>query len=475
MRRAWLTLALLCGVPAAALAQPPGADAGAPPASAPDRPEPDPAPEASPGAWDAPDAGPTATAEEPPAEEPPGADPSAAPAPEGGGLPATPFDRATPRATPAPSAGEDAAEAAPESDPAAATPDAGVPPEGPAETLDAGPEPTDGAVASPDAAGLAPAEAPEAGPPEGATEASEPRAPSPSEVRRGLIDEVRRWLIGELEERDQERQARRRARAEARAPDTDDGASLLDRLGLHLPEGRLDTLPLLLLLILCLVGLRGFAWAGDRLPVRGLLPALLAVGRLSLRTALVVITFVLTVRLLPPSMRPAMLLAFAAAAVALGWGVWLLLPDAVGALVLIGEGRVRPGLWVAVDGVEGQVQRIGARLTTLRSSDGTPVRVPNRSLLRAPLRVRAGRWPRVTVDLRGRRDISGPRLRETLRDAVLTSPYVSDQPELRIGRLPDDPEVWRVEVCLLDHAYVRDFEGQLLDRWEEALAAGHGG
>ncbi|MBZ0115396.1 MAG: mechanosensitive ion channel family protein, partial [Sandaracinaceae bacterium] len=197
------------------------------------------------------------------------------------------------------------------------------------------------------------------------------------------------------------------------------------------------------------------------LPRRGLAPRVLSV-------------LLALARLLPDWMRPAVLLALAAASVAAGWAAWVIVPDLIAALVIVTERRVRVGDWLEADRFAGVVEQIGARTTLLRAEDGAELVVPNRLLVRSALVSRDRRFHEVVARLRAPAGAPAPRLRSAIRDAVLCSAYVPAHPRLRIERDPLEPDVWRIRVRLLDAKLAGTFEGELRERVEEVLALDEG-
>jgi hypothetical protein len=296
---------------------------------------------------------------------------------------------------------------------------------------------------------------------------------------RAAADDEEEWatLLGELLF---ERAERRAQQAEPRPPLPTEQREVAVRLvgcdaaagtlGLDLPERRVSTVGLVLLVLLALVIL----WLLDRLrrplPDRGLFPRLLGLTHLAVRLATVVMVLMIVSRLLPGWLRPALLLSVAAVAIALGFGaVWLVLPDVVGGLVLLTERRLQAGQWVVGDGFEGTVVQLGLRLTTLRAPDGTRLTVPNRHLVRSPVHASARRFHEVEVELIVPSDAPAGRVRRAIEDAVLCSPHVPSEPALALSRDPARPDRWHLRVRLLDVAFAPAFEGQILERVEDSL------
>lgn len=241
-------------------------------------------------------------------------------------------------------------------------------------------------------------------------------------------------------------------------------------LGFDLPERKISTSALLFLICFALLAI----WLLDRarrpLPERGFVPRLLGLAHLAARAAAVIMVVMVATRLLPGWLRPALLFTIGGAALAIGAGaVWVVLPDVVGGLLLLTEGRLRPGLWVVGDGFRGTVERVGPRLTTLRTPDGARLMIPNRKLVRSSIYASDRRWHEVEVELTVPSGHDAPAVRRAVMDAVLCSPFVPLEPALEVTRDPKDPLRWKVKARVLDATYSDRFEGQLLERVEEGL------
>ncbi len=288
---------------------------------------------------------------------------------------------------------------------------------------------------------------------------------------RDFLTALNEWM---WERAEREREAARREVGEQRGDEgeIDLPPAVRDWMKLAFPERRVSAFGLIIFLALALVGL----WLVDRLrkplPERGLLPRVLGVLHLLVRLATIVIALVLVSRLLPAWLQPALLLSIAAIAVAVGFGaVWVLLPDVIGGLVILTEGRIKRGQWIVGDGFSGSVEQVGPRVTLLRAPDGALLSVPNRHLVKGPVHATERRWHEVEVELRIPTRLAAMKMREAIRDAVLCSPYIPPDPHLALSRDPRDPELWRLRVRLLDVRFTETFEGQLLERVEEAVGA----
>ena len=106
---------------------------------------------------------------------------------------------------------------------------------------------------------------------------------------------------------------------------------------------------------------------------RLLLQKLLRVGMI----ALVVVLALATVKI------PLAVFAFLGGAIALGigFGAKNLLNNFISGFILLGEGTIRSGDWVEIDGTRGIVQRIGERSTRVRCFDGVHLLIPNSHFL----------------------------------------------------------------------------------------------
>jgi hypothetical protein len=380
-------------------------------------------------------------------------------------------------------------------------PDGGVPPDAgwPVLRVDDGGlgAPVDAAVDVPADARASQAGPTGAGPARDARPSAEPPTVQPEPAGVGgasdFLDALREWMWERAERESAERESAERESAERElerrasipspTPTTvveprtpDDIRVVIDEsvtqwLGFALPDRRMSSFGLLLLLTLTALWL----WIVHRLrrplPERGLFPQLLGLAHLTLRLTATVIVLMLISRILPAWLQPSLLLTVAAVAVAVGFGaVWTVLPDVVGGMVLLTEGRLRPGQWVTGEGFAGAVEHVGPRVTVLRAADGSLVTVPNRRVVKSPVQTSERRWHEVEVELRAPDGVPASKLRHAIREAVLSSPYIPPDPRLTLSRDPREPSKWRLRLRLLHVRYTAPFEGQLVERVEEAIA-----
>lgn len=297
---------------------------------------------------------------------------------------------------------------------------------------------------------------------------------------RDFLGVLREWMWERAERESVERELARREAPSVQVPDanrSEDVRLVLDEsvaewLGFELPERRVSTLGLLVVFLSSLALLALVHRLRRPLPDQGVLPRVLGVLHLALRLSAVVVLLMLSARFLPSWLQPSLLLTLAAVAVAVGFGgVWTVLPDVVGGMVLLTEGRLKPGQWVVGEGFAGAVEHVGPRVTVLRAADGALVTVPNRCVVRSPVRASERRWHEVEVELRTPEGAPASQLRHAIREAVLSSPYIPPDPGLVLSRDPRKPNRWRLRVRLLHVRYAAPFEGQLVERVEEAVAA----
>lgn len=228
---------------------------------------------------------------------------------------------------------------------------------------------------------------------------------------------------------------------------------------------------LLLVVLIAAFAAMGLRRVRDRLEPTGLLPTLLALVHLGLRLVAVAFALALLIRVAPPRASLVMLLTFGGIAVAIGWSARDVLPDLVAGFILVFERRVRRGMWLVGEGFSGQVHRVGVRSTLLVDVMGRQVEVPNRHLVTGPLTSDASGEQEHEVLVRFESDAPAEQIRAALRDAVYASPWVLPGSDAVVLRDPDEPWLWRVRGQLLDPILVARFEGDLLERAEEILAA----
>lgn len=236
-----------------------------------------------------------------------------------------------------------------------------------------------------------------------------------------------------------------------------------------LPERTADTGTSVVLLLLTLAFLlwasRALRRARERLPNNGLIPRASGWAQLLVRASAILIALELLLRLLPESMSPAIPWAIVAAAAAVGWSSRDLLPDVIAGLVLEVERKVRPGDWIASEGLAGTVQSIGFRASTIRDARGQILTVPNRHLVGRTVAADASPWPEIEVLFAVPERISPRDAERTIREAALLLPWLAPAP-LTVVRGEGG---YRLRVRVLEGRFIDDFSTAVRDRVDEAL------
>ncbi|MDG1481054.1 MAG: mechanosensitive ion channel [Myxococcota bacterium] len=237
-------------------------------------------------------------------------------------------------------------------------------------------------------------------------------------------------------------------------------------------RGTWSALPLLVLTGILMLISTSIKRLRDLLRPAGLMPAaLLALSRAASTAA----TFALIgaiIALVPPTYAPVLPWMFLAAAVAFGWSARDVLPDLIGGLVIRIDGRVTVGqrLVGAAEPGRGVVSDLGLLSVTLTDGDATWT-VPNRRLLKAPLRVEDTRCPEVAVWLTLPADVPPAVMRAALSEAALTTPWGAPGVRPELQQDPASPARWRVVMRVLHESAIEDFQGSLRERVLEHLAA----
>jgi hypothetical protein len=242
------------------------------------------------------------------------------------------------------------------------------------------------------------------------------------------------------------------------------------------PPGRTaSAFSMLLAILVALLAASLVRRARDALPNRGVLPLLLQLVHVLVRLVVLALVIVLLVASLPAWLGPALPWVLLAAAAALGWSARDFLPDLVAGTVILFERRIRRGVWLAGEKFSGTVLGVGLRSTLLADARGHRIAVPNRHLLSGPIVSDRAVGAEHEVTLRMESPWPAGRVRQALMDAVLQSPWVPPGAAPMVLRDPEQPHVWRVRSRLLEARYAPRFEGELLERAEEILAAAPAG
>ena len=203
----------------------------------------------------------------------------------------------------------------------------------------------------------------------------------------------------------------------------------------------------------------------------GALPFLWRATGLTARLVAVISGFAVVIYALPDGIRGLVPWLLVGLALSAGLATLGLFRDLLALIVLSLERRVVPGGQIRIGNLTGQIVSLSPRAVTLRTGDGTEVRVPNwRFLSRS---VHLDRDPRAFVEFRLKISSQAPRERvhRVLEELLLLSPYAVVSGEGRPGVRPDpdDLTTWWVEARLLDARWTRDFERTLVEMANERL------
>jgi len=210
----------------------------------------------------------------------------------------------------------------------------------------------------------------------------------------------------------------------------------------------------------------------DGLPAQGLIPATLAAAHVVLQIFALLTAAGVVGRLLPPALEPAVPWAIVAVAVAIGWSSRDILPDVIAAIVIAFERRIRVGMWMALGDLEGLVEGRGLRAVWVRDPSGNRVAIPNRRLLTADVAIQEVPGPVHEVAIRVESERPTRDVRRALVEAAISSPFIRSDDRPIVRQDGADPRLWHVRAQLLEMRFASRFEGDLLERTEDVLAAG---
>jgi small-conductance mechanosensitive channel len=132
----------------------------------------------------------------------------------------------------------------------------------------------------------------------------------------------------------------------------------------------------------------------------------------------------------------------------LGFGLQQVMNNFVSGLILLFERPVQVGDSVEMESLSGDVMRIGIRSSTIRTSQGAEVIVPNSKIIeeRVTNWTLSDRRRQVQLDVRARRDADADGVIALLNEIALRDPRVSESPppETLLVRFGDDVTVYRL-------------------------------
>lgn len=231
-------------------------------------------------------------------------------------------------------------------------------------------------------------------------------------------------------------------------------------------------LALMVALLVVLIGTTALLrWGRASIPPTRRLARALGLVIVATQALMVATALGVVVQLIPRPNGAVGLTLLVVLGIGLAWATRDILPDLIAGVVLMFERRIRKGMWVSGDGFQGSVERRTLRATWLRDSQGHRLAVPNRAMVSAPLVYDAGADTEHEVEVRLEGYAHAAAIRQSLYDVVLSSPWVLAGAAPVVLRDPQDPAVWRVRTKLLEPRFAVQFEGELLERAEDILAA----
>lgn len=209
----------------------------------------------------------------------------------------------------------------------------------------------------------------------------------------------------------------------------------------------------------------GIPWLANRVraPVRMKILPWIPVLRFLILVAAVAL-------LVPVLIRPTlenMIAVFGALALAIGFAFKDYLSDVVAGVVAIVERPYRPGDWIRVDGAYGEVMSVGLRSVSIVTPDDTVVFIPHSKIWTNNVyNSNAGKRDLMCVaDFFLHPDHDAARVRQSLSDVALTSPYTNlSRPVVVV--LADEPwgTHYRLKAYPIDGRYQFEFVTDLTVR-----------
>ncbi|WP_022948437.1 mechanosensitive ion channel family protein [Methylohalobius crimeensis] len=191
-----------------------------------------------------------------------------------------------------------------------------------------------------------------------------------------------------------------------------------------------------------------------------------------LRLVIVVTAFILILfRLVEPTIEN-LLSVFVAFALALGFAVKDYISSLTAGVVTLGETPYRPGDWIEVNGVYGEVKEIGMRTIKILTPDDTAVFIPHLMAWNHLIHNAndGSRYLQCIADFYLHPDHDGTRVRNLLHDVALTSAFLSfDRPILVIAHEKPWGTHYRLKAYPIDPRLQFRFVTDLTERGKAAL------
>jgi small-conductance mechanosensitive channel len=184
-----------------------------------------------------------------------------------------------------------------------------------------------------------------------------------------------------------------------------------------------------------------------------------------LRLIALVLLAALVLSFIPAWLAPSFFVALLAAAAAVGWSLREVLPDVFASIWIVVERRIRPGVFVRGEDLEGRIENVGIRVTRVLTGAGSVIAVPNREFMQRVWSDEASRWPLCRAVLTIEQPLSADAVRRALVEAVSTSARVPLNPELRVFRSSEDDRRWEIRCRVVSMADLEAFRSELPERF----------
>lgn len=240
-------------------------------------------------------------------------------------------------------------------------------------------------------------------------------------------------------------------------------------------------------ILLIVVSQKGLNWAANRLHGQHRFRVFALVPLVRLAILIVAISMAVPI-VIDPSLQN-MIALLGAVGLAIGFALKDYVSSLIAGVVAAVEMPYRPGDWVEIEGVYGEVTHVGMRTIEVVTADDNLVSIPHLKIWNAPISNanNGGDSLQCVADFYLHPDHDAARVEEALRDVALTSPYLKfDRPiavvakehpwgtHYKIRAYPVDPrQQFRFVTDLTLRG--RDEIGRLGARPAQALAGAEGG
>lgn len=223
-------------------------------------------------------------------------------------------------------------------------------------------------------------------------------------------------------------------------------------------------------LILILVSQKALSWIANRLRDRPRFLVFAAIPLTRLLILVATVTWIVPI-LIEPSLQN-MVALLGAAGIAIGFALKDYVSSLIAGLVSAFELPYRPGDWIEVDGVYGEVRHVGTRTIELVTPDDTSVSIPHLKLWDHAIHNANNGGPSLqcVAHFYLQPDHDARAVWQTLNDVALTSPFLEiDKPILVIAQERPFGTHYRVKAYPIDPRQQFRFISDLTLRGKAAL------